>query len=131
MQFLAGKAFRGAFRRLVVAIAIVLAAPAALADVSGNWTFAVTLGELGSGNATITLVQEADSKLSGTYAGQLNNGPVSGTYSGNDFEFAFNSALLGGDITYKGMMKDDGTLEGSVIAGGQNIGTFKGTKAAQ
>ncbi len=103
-------------------------AQSVFADVSGSWTFAVNLGDTGSGNAEITLTQEADGKLSGTYAGQLANGPVTGTYNGDNFEFAFNSAALGADITYRGALAADGTIKGAVVAGGQEIGTFTGTK---
>lgn len=100
----------------------------AAADVSGSWTFAVALGDLGSGNAEISLTQEAEGKLSGTYAGQLASGPVAGTHEGNKFEFTFNSATLGSDITYRGELAEDGTVKGAVVVAGADIGTFTGTK---
>ena len=100
----------------------------ALADVSGNWVFAVTLGDLGSGNATISLNQEAEGKLTGTYSGQLANGPVAGSYEGDNFNFSFGSDALGADITYSGELKDDGTVAGTVSAQGQDMGTFTGNK---
>ncbi|MEX2130336.1 MAG: hypothetical protein WD772_02530 [Pseudohongiellaceae bacterium] len=116
-------------QRLTMLVIIVLLAPLASADVSGSWTFSVTLGELGSGNASVTMNQEAEGKLTGTYSGQLANGPVTGTYNGNDFEFSFNSEALGGSLTYKGTMKEDGTLAGAVIVQGQEFGTFTGRKS--
>ncbi len=100
----------------------------ASADVSGDWSFAVTLGDLGSGNADISMTQEADGKLTGTYSGQLANGPVAGSYEGNNFEFSFNSGALGADITYRGELKDDGDVSGTVVVQGQDIGTFTGKK---
>ena len=100
----------------------------ASADISGNWVFAVTLGDLGSGDATISLNQEADGKLSGTYSGQLANGPIAGTFEENSFEFSFNSDLLGGDIIYRGDSKEDGTVAGVVVVQDQDIGTFTGKK---
>lgn len=103
-------------------------APMALADVSGSWDFAVTLGQLGSGNAAVTLNQEAEGKLSGNYAGQLGQTPVTGTWEGDNFEFSFNSAALGADIIYRGAMREDGTLAGTVVMGGQEAGTFTATK---
>lgn len=115
--------------RYLLAALFCLAAPLAAADVSGSWTFSVTLGQLGSGDAGVTMNQEADGKLTGTYAGQLNNGPIAGTYNGNEFEFSFTSAALGGDITYKGSLKDDGTVAGNVIVQGQEFGTFTGRKS--
>lgn len=115
-------------RQIITLLLLAVFTQSAFADVSGNWTFAVTLGDLGSGNAEITLTQEVDGKLAGTYSGQLANGPVAGTYSGNNFEFTFNSGALGADITYRGEMAEDGTVKGSVVAAGQEIGTFTGTK---
>ena len=103
-----------------------LFAYSALADVSGNWVFAVTLGDLGSGDATISLNQEAEGKLTGMYAGQLANGPIVGTYAGDSFEFSFNSDLLGGDITYRGELREDGSVAGAVVVQGQEIGSFTG-----
>ena len=100
----------------------------AAADVSGSWVFAVTLGDLGAGDANITLSQEAEGKLTGTYSGQLANGPVEGSYDGDNFNFSFGSDLLGGDITYSGAMRDNGTVAGTVSAQGQDVGTFTGTK---
>lgn len=116
-------------QRFTLLSIITVLAPLVSADVTGSWTFAVTLGELGSGNASVTMNQEADGKLTGTYSGQLANGPVTGTYNGNDFEFSFNSEALGGSLTYRGSMKEDGTLAGAVIVQGQEFGTFTGRKS--
>jgi hypothetical protein len=115
-------------RNAVLLFAFSLFAQLASADVSGNWTFAVSLGEAGSGNAEITLAQEAEGKMSGSYSGQLANGPIAGTYEGNNFEFAFTSDALGVDITYRGELEDDGTVKGSVIVQGQSMGSFTGKK---
>ena len=103
-------------------------AQSAFADVSGDWTFTVSLGGMGTGNAAIVMSQEAEGKISGSYAGQLSNGPIKGTYEGNNFEFSFASAATGGEITYKGELNDDGTVKGSVIMRGNAVGTFTGTK---
>ncbi|MFT4730650.1 MAG: hypothetical protein ACI9UN_005180 [Granulosicoccus sp.] len=105
-----------------------LFAQLATADVSGNWTLAVVLGDAGSGNAEITLVQEAEGKMSGNYFGQLANGPIAGTYEGNNFEFSFPSVALGADITYRGELVSDGTVKGSVIVQGNSMGAFTGKK---
>ena len=100
----------------------------ASADVSGNWAFDVSLGDAGNGNAEITMTQEAEGKISGSYSGQLANAPITGTYEGDNFEFAFSSDALGVDITYRGELEDDGTVKGSVIVQGQSMGTFTGKK---
>ena len=115
-------------RNAVLLFAFSLFTQLASADVSGNWTFAVSLGEAGSGNAEITMAQEAEGKMSGSYSGQLANGPIAGTYEGNNFEFAFTSDALGADITYSGELEDDGTVKGSVIVQGQTMGSFTGKK---
>ena len=113
-------------KNFVLPVMCYLFAQSALADVSGNWVFAVTLGDLGSGDATISLNQEAEGKITGTYAGQLANGPVTGTYEGDSFEFSFYSDLLGGDIIYRGELKEDGSVAGAVVVQGQEIGSFTG-----
>lgn len=118
-----------AIRNIILLLILLPFAQLASADISGDWTFAVTLGDLGSGNAEITMAQETDGKVSGTYSGQLANGPINGTYEGNNFEFEFTSDLLGGDIIYRGELKSDGTVTGSVIVQGQSIGTFTGKKS--
>lgn len=115
-------------RQAITFILFTVFAYSAAADVSCSWAFAVTLGDLGSGNADITLVQEADGKLSGTYSGQLANGPIAGTYADTTFEFAFNSGALGADITYRGELAADGTVKGAVVVQGQDIGSFTGRK---
>ncbi|MFB0988803.1 MAG: hypothetical protein QMC69_06005, partial [Gammaproteobacteria bacterium] len=58
-------------RNAVLLFAFSLFAQLASADVSGNWTFAVVLGEAGTGNAEIIMAQEAEGKMSGNYFGQL------------------------------------------------------------
>ena len=115
-------------RNALLLLTFSLFAQLATADVSGNWTFAVVLGEAGSGNAEITLAQEAEGKMSGNYFGQLANGPIAGTYEGNNFEFTFTSVALGADITYRGELESDGTVKGSVIVQGNSMGTFTGKK---
>ena len=115
-------------RNAVLFFAFSLFTQLASADVSGNWTFAVSLGDAGSGNAEITMAQEAEGEMSGSYSGQLANGPIAGTYEGNNFEFAFTSDALGADITYRGELEDDGTVKGSVIVQGQTMGSFTGKK---
>ena len=115
-------------RNAVLLFAFSLFAQLASADVSGNWTFAVSLGDAGNGNAEIAMAQEAKGKISGSYSGQLANGPITGSYEGNNFEFAFSSDALGVDITYRGELEDDGTVKGSVIVQGQSMGTFTGKK---
>jgi len=114
--------------KLFLTLMIISLAQFASADVTGSWIFAVTLGDLGSGNASITLNQEAEGKLTGTYSGQLANGPITGSYEGDSFNFSFSSDALGADITYSGEMRENGTVAGTVSAQGQEMGTFTGDK---
>ena len=115
-------------RNVLLLLTFSLFAQLASADVSGNWTFVVSLGDAGNGNAEITMAQEAEGKMSGTYSGQLANGSIAGTYEGDNFEFSFSSDALGVDITYRGELEDDATVKGSVIVQGQSMGTFTGKK---
>ena len=115
-------------RNVLLLLTFSLFAQLASADVSGNWTFAVSLGDAGSGNAEITMAQEAEGKMSGTYSGQLANGSIAGTYEGSNFEFTFTSERLGTDITYRGELISDGTVKGSVIIRDKAVGTYTGTK---
>ena len=101
----------------------------ASADVSWNWIFDVTLaGGAGRGNAEITMTQEDEGKISGSYSGQLANGAIGGTYEGNSFEFAITNDQMGIEIIYRGELEENGTVTGSVIAQGQSMGTFSGKK---
>ncbi len=120
---------RAKLRNLFITAMLVCLAPLANADVTGSWVFSVTLGDLGSGDAQVAMQQDADNKLSGTYSGQLANGVLTGTYNGMQFEFSFNSETLQGSITYRGTLKDDGTVSGAVIVQGQEFGTFTGKKS--
>ena len=113
-------------RNTLLLLAALVFTQFASADVSGDWTFAVSLGD--AGNAEITMTQEAEGKISGSYAGQLANGPITGSYEGNNFEFAFSSDALGVDITYRGELEDDGSVKGAVVVQGQTMGTFTGKK---
>jgi hypothetical protein len=103
--------------------------PFATADVSGNWIFDVTLaGGAGRGTAEITMTQEVEGKISGSYSGQLANGAIGGTYKGNSFEFAITNDQMGIEIIYRGELEENATVTGSVIAQGQIMGAFSGKK---
>tara|TARA_B110000090_G_scaffold156993_1_gene172642 strand:+ start:145 stop:312 length:168 start_codon:yes stop_codon:yes gene_type:complete len=49
----------------VLLLTFSLFAQLASADVSGNWAFAVSLSDAGSGNSEITMAQEAEGKMPG------------------------------------------------------------------
>ena len=56
-------------RNTLVLLGFSLFAQLASAGVSGDCAFAVLLGDAGSENAEITLAQEAEGKMSGSYSG--------------------------------------------------------------
>ena len=69
----------------------------------------------------------ADGKLSGPCISSLDNKPVqtTGTYTDTTSEFAYDTEYQGSPIhvTYKGQMQSDGTVKGTMEAGGAE-GTF-------
>jgi len=102
-----------------------------ITNISGNWLFSVNIPSLGSGNPQVVMQQDADNKLSGTFSGQITDGPVpiTGTYDGVEFEFSFDSSFFDlGVITYRGALKDDGTVSGAIITSHYNNGTFTGQR---
>lgn len=115
-------------RNLVLLLTFSLFTQLATADISGNWTFSVTLGGAGSGVAEIVMTQEDEGKISGSYSGQLATGAIAGTYEGDTFEFAISNESIGVEIVYRGELVDDGTVKGFVLAQGQSMGSFTGAK---
>lgn len=99
----------------------------ASADVSGTWTFTVDIAGMGSGTPTVVMVQDAEGGITGTYSGQLGNAPITGKAAGSDFEFVISSDA--GSVTYKGAVKEDGSVAGTLDLGGMASGTFTGKKS--
>ncbi len=97
-------------------------------DLSGEWILSITiLGEY-AGDASIELMQQADEVLEGVYTGQLLNGPFTGTYSNEEFEFSFDSDI-GMSFTFIGKLLENGELEGTLESGGRTLGSFSGNRA--
>jgi|SRR5690554_1722049 len=105
--------------------AMTLFGSAAWADVSGDWTFTVDLGGMGSGDANVTMDEAGDGTLTGTYSGQLGNTDFEGESDGTDFRFELVSQM--GSVIYSGALQDDGTLAGTLDLGGMGEGTFVAT----
>jgi hypothetical protein len=95
------------------------------ADVSGNWSAAVTL-DAGSGTAKFTFKQTGD-KLTGTYTGQVGTANITGTVKGSDVEWSFDSEQAG-KISYKGTLGEDGKITGTVQYGQLGGGKFTAEK---
>jgi hypothetical protein len=110
---------------VLLAAVTLLAVTVFAADLSGTWNAAVTTSG-GSGNPTFVLKQDGD-KLTGTYAGQFGNAPVTGTVKGSDVTIAFE--VSGTKATYTGKVDSAGTkIEGTCDYGGEASGTFTATK---
>jgi hypothetical protein len=89
------------------------------ADLTGSWACTVET-DMGSGNPTFTLKQEA-SKITGKYEGTLGTADVVGKITGNDFEYSF--AFDQGSVVYKGTI-DGNKIKGDVDLAGQAKGKF-------
>jgi hypothetical protein len=110
---------------IVLAAVTLLAVSVFAADITGTWNATVQTSA-GNGTPTFVLKQDGD-KLTGTYAGQFGNAPVTGTVKDNDVTIEFD--VQGAKATYKGKIDSSGTkMEGTVDYGGQASGTFTATK---
>lgn len=126
MSYLASQNIIQKLQKLTLATMLILATQFAMADISGNWVLTVDLGQIG-GDANISLSQEPEGKLSGSYVGQMLNGPFEGSYNDEGFEFAFDSDM-GMYFIFKGGLKENGSLEGSIESMGRILGSFNAKK---
>lgn len=82
------------FRKsLLIAGSAMFFAQMAIADVSGDWNFAVEIPGAGSGNAGVVMQQAADGSITGKYTGQLGNADFTGKAEGNAFEIALSTDI--------------------------------------
>jgi hypothetical protein len=131
-------------KKLVLAAALallpmtVVPGAALAADVSGAWNVAGSFDAMGiKYNSVCTLKQDAAGKLTGACTGTQNEtAPTTGTVTtGADgktaVEFAHDTSYQGTPVhlDYKGTVQSDGSLSGTVDAGGAS-GTFTATKGA-
>jgi hypothetical protein len=124
-------------KKLVLAAVIALAPGAVFAaDLSGAWNVAGSFDAMGiKYNSACKLAQDASGKLTGTCQGtQQESAATTGTVTtGADgktaVEFAYDTSYQGTPVhlDYKGALQADGSLSGTVDAGGAN-GTFTATK---
>jgi hypothetical protein len=118
---------RAAVLGFAVAAIVVLAMPAAAADVTGTWHCTVKL-DMGTGSPTFVFQQEGD-KLSGTYAGQAGEAKLEGTVTGTQIKFSFQTGY--GTVTYEGTIEDADNMKGTADYGGQASGTWTATRAKE
>ena len=124
-------------KKLVLAAAFALLPAAALAaDLSGAWNVAGSFDAMGiKYNSACTLAQDAGGKLTGACQGTAQeSAATTGTVTtGADgktaVEFAYDTSYQGTPVhlDYKGTVQGDGTLAGTVDAGGAS-GTFTAAK---
>jgi hypothetical protein len=124
-------------KKYVLAAALALAPGAALAaDLGGAWSVAGSFDAMGIKYASqCTLAQAGDGKLTGTCTGTQNEAAATtgaattGADGKTAVEFAYDTTYQGTPVhlAYKGALQADGTVTGTVDAGGAQ-GTFVATK---
>jgi hypothetical protein len=113
---------------ILAAAALALAPAAALAaDVSGAWTVNGAFGDEIKYTAVCTFKQDAAGKLAGSckQADAADDAASTGQTDGSKVEFAYDTTYQGSPyhLDYKGDLQPDGTISGTVDAGGPQ-GTF-------
>lgn len=122
------KILRRLFLTMLASTALVAAAIAADANVTGEWDFQVET-QAGTGTPHFSLKQDG-ANVTGHYKGQLGEAPVTGTVQGNELTINFKVNAQGADlaITYTGTVEGD-SIQGKVVLGEMGEGTFTGKKA--
>ena len=93
-------------------------------DLTGTWTLNVQT-DMGSGTPTFVLKQDAEGKLTGTYAGQLGESELTGSIEENVFHLEF--SVQGNLVKYDGKV-ENGTMSGKMEIGTAAKGTFTGKR---
>lgn len=104
------------------------AKPAGAVDISGVWNFAVETPN-GTGTPVFTFKQEG-ATLTGTYKGQLGEGPLTGSVQGPDVKFSVKLNVQGQDLTivYSGKIESADTMKGKAVFGEMGEGTWTAKK---
>jgi hypothetical protein len=103
-------------------------ASAGASDISGVWNLTVETPQ-GTGTPVFTFKQEGGA-LTGSYKGQLGEGPVTGSVSGSDVKFSVKLNVQGQDlaIVYTGKIESADTMKGKVAFGDLGEGTWSAKK---
>lgn len=112
--------------RTIIALLTALGMSAAIADVTGSWTFNVEIPGAGGGSANVLMDQVADGAIVGEYSGQLGDSAITGQADGDHFTFNLNTDM--GPIVYEGEVQEDGSLAGTVDLAGMAEGRFTATR---
>lgn len=92
------------------------------ANVAGTWNVSVS-GEAGSAQQTIILKQEG-TKITGTFKGPRQSGPLAGTIDGNNISFHVSTRV---PLDYKGTV--DGDAMKGTMSGNGKTGDWTATRA--
>jgi len=118
-------------KRLLIAAALALAPIAAsAADVNGDWTVNGAFDAMGiKYTLTCTFAVDTGGKLTGPCKSEQGDVTAAGAVSGSDVTFGYDTTYQGSPVhlAYKGTVQSDGSLTGTVDAGGPQ-GTFSATK---
>jgi hypothetical protein len=109
---------------LLVTVLFVYAAAAAdaPANVAGSWQISVT-GDAGTAEQTIVLTQDGN-KITGTFKGPRQSGPLEGTMDGNNIKFHVQTRV---PLDYNGTVDGD-TMKGTLTGRGKT-GNWTATRA--
>lgn len=109
---------------LLLAIPLGVHAQDPAPNLSGDWIFTVVTDN-GTGTPAVRLVHEGDD-LTGTYTSErLGTRPLQGTVTGDTLTFRLAADPSAGvTMTFVGVVRSDGTLEGHVDFGGMGHATF-------
>ncbi len=106
-------------------LTVTLAFTFPMADLTGTWNLSVET-DMGSGNPSFALKQDADGKITGTYSGQLGETDLTGIITADDtFHIEFD--IQGNKIEYDGKTEGN-NISGKVTLGNMASGTFTGVK---
>jgi hypothetical protein len=109
---------------LLTTILLIVCARAAYAqaNVAGKWDIAVS-GDAGSASQTIDLKQDG-TKITGTFKGPRQSGPLEGTVDGNNIKFHVNTRV---PLDYTGTVTGD-SMKGTMSGRGKT-GDWTATRA--
>ena len=96
-------------------------------DLTGTWLLTVET-DAGSGTPTFVLKQDAEGKLTGTYAGQLGETEVKGTLKGDEFHIEF--SVQDNAVKYDGKVENE-MMSGKLAIGTLATGTFTGKRKTE
>ena len=110
-------------------VTLLSAAPAAPANIAGQWQFTVELS-MGTGRPLVTFKQDGE-KITGTYEGRYGKSALEGTVKENHVEFTVTVVAEGTTVSgvFTGDYEKD-EMSGTVQYEGAGDGTWSAVRAA-